>query len=408
LNVKDFSSLLPFREIVRGPAQWPAFGDARGLQERVLPHLGINPAFIRSASRRTGVVGTFNVCDFTTKSCVAVPSDDVDLDVLTAAVSLPMLMPGVRTRGTVYLDAVWIKDANVLEAVRRGADEVWLIWCIGNTPRYGDGPFEQYVHMIEMSAGGGLLAELDVLADINRRRAAGEEVFGSTTPVVLHVVKPHVPLPLDPDFFAGRISADTLMDMGHRDACAYLGSMTSSGVPLDASVTAMAEPGLGVRIKERLHGVLDRFGSVTMELVTEVRDVEAFRADPSVAVPVVAHLDTADAHGRVFACEGTFAFSDAGARYEVRLPASQPLERLVCVRPMHGLRDAVHALRTLEVRAGLGSDGLVLGTLHADLADARRIITSLEPTGAHDLAGRAEAVADIGRLFLHEFRHAHN
>ena len=55
---------------------------------------------------------------------------------------------------------MWVKDANVTEALRRGADEVWLVWCIGNSPYWGDGPLEQYVHMIEMSANGALFAEL--------------------------------------------------------------------------------------------------------------------------------------------------------------------------------------------------------------------------------------------------------
>jgi hypothetical protein len=194
------------------------------------------------------------------------------------------------------------------------------------------------------------------------------------------------------------------MDMGHRDACAYLETMTPTGVPLDAQATTMTEPGLGVRIKERLHGVLGELGSVTLELVVEVRDVEAFRADPSVPAPAVGHLETEDASGRVLLCEGSFAFVDEEARYELRLPDSQPVQHLMCVRPMHGLRDALHTLRTLEVRAGPG--GPVLGTLHANLADTGRLITSLEPTGAHDLHGRAEAVADIGRLFFRELRHA--
>ena len=75
-----------------------------------------------------------------------------------------------------------------------------------------------------------------------------------------------------------------------------------------------------------------------------------------------------------------------------RLPESQPVRQLACVRPMYGLRGAVQ-MRTLEVHACPG--GPSLGTLHASLADTGRLITSLEPTGAHDLHSRAEAVVDI-------------
>ncbi len=48
--------------------------------------------------------------------------------------SLPLFMPPLRRGDRIWTDAVWIKDANVAEALRRGADEVWLVWCIGNTP----------------------------------------------------------------------------------------------------------------------------------------------------------------------------------------------------------------------------------------------------------------------------------
>ena len=96
-----------------------------------------------------------------TKTCVAVPHTDVDEHLLAAGMSLPVVMPPLRRGNRVWTDAVWVKDANVTEALRRGADEVWLVWCIGNSPYWGDGPLEQYVHMIEMSANGALFAELD-------------------------------------------------------------------------------------------------------------------------------------------------------------------------------------------------------------------------------------------------------
>ncbi len=84
-------------------------------------------------------------------------------------------------------------------------------------PYWGDGPLEQYVHMIEMSAVGGLHADLELAA------AGGREF-------VLHVVKPAHPLPLDPEFFTGRITAGSLVDMGYRDAQAYLDASVPEGV----------------------------------------------------------------------------------------------------------------------------------------------------------------------------------
>ena len=192
---------------------------------------------------------------------------------------------------------MWIKDANLLEAVRRGCTELWLIWCIGNTPLWGNGPLEQYVHMIELSANGALFAELDQIADINARRANGEQVMGSTEPIVLHVVKPDLPLPLDPDFVAGRISAEALVAMGYRDAWRYLDTRSAAGVPLDVTATQMRVAPLGCRISLRVRGSIstpsgDRSRFVASTII-EVSDLQAFVADPAKGVDIVGGIDTA-------------------------------------------------------------------------------------------------------------------
>ncbi len=45
-------------------------------------------------------------------------------DYLVASVSLPMWFPPVVIGGNTYFDAVYITDANLQEAVARGADEI--------------------------------------------------------------------------------------------------------------------------------------------------------------------------------------------------------------------------------------------------------------------------------------------
>ncbi len=145
------------RRYLGSPTNLPAFGDADGLRDEVFPHLGIDLDRIRAT---TVMTGTFNVADFTSKTCVAIPHDELDLPRLIAGVSLPIFLPAVRDQGRVWTDAVWIKDANLIEAVRRGCTELWVAWCIGNTPYWGNGPLEQYVHMIELSANSSLFDEL--------------------------------------------------------------------------------------------------------------------------------------------------------------------------------------------------------------------------------------------------------
>ena len=101
LRQRRFGAALPWRAY--GSLRWPALGSADGLREQVFPHLGIDPALIRRAA---GVIGTYNVCNFATKTAEVVEHPDVDLDLLVAAVSLPVLMPAVERYGTPYTDAV--------------------------------------------------------------------------------------------------------------------------------------------------------------------------------------------------------------------------------------------------------------------------------------------------------------
>src|SRR5690606_4325638 len=152
LRVRDFVSFLPPAKYLKAHSL-KAMGDAEGLRDSVFPHLGIDMSAVRAAE---GMEGTFNVCNFTRKTNEAVSHRDMDTDLLVAAVSLPILLPPVEQNRSLYLDSVRIKDANVWEAVRRGAEEIWLVWCIGNSPGYRGAAFNQYVHMIELSANGVL------------------------------------------------------------------------------------------------------------------------------------------------------------------------------------------------------------------------------------------------------------
>ena len=177
---------------------------------------------------------------------------------LTAGVSLPIVSPAVRRDGRTLLDAVWIKDANLTEALRRGSEELWLVWCIGNHGDYRSGPFQQYVHMIEIAANGALNEELALVRERGAR---------------LHVIRPRVPLPLDPDFFFGRIDASTLIAMGYRDAVAYLRRSRASADPGRAR-DADARPGAGRRrARAAAQGLV-------LRLTWEVDDLAAFEREP--------------------------------------------------------------------------------------------------------------------------------
>lgn len=315
LDVKKFVSFLPSKKYLSN-VNLPAMGDADGMIKHVYPGLGVDLERIRAAKN---IDATFNLCRFDDKALVALPHTQLDLERLVAAVSLPIFMPAVETERATWTDAAWIKDANLLAAVERGANELWLVWCIGNTARYKNGAFNQYVHMIEMSAAGALNLELQTIAEYNRRIALGETVFGHREPIVVHIIKPEYPLPLDPAFYTGCIDAATLIDRGYQDARRYLTHHKSEGIPLNTQATTMKIAGPGISFRETMQGgfslaatdpvqgqSLGKNTPLAMHATIDIADISAFVADPKHKSGLTGHIDFAPFGTNIPAESGVF------------------------------------------------------------------------------------------------------
>lgn len=380
VDVKDFGSALPTGDYLKGPWSLPAIGDADGILNKVFPALGINDATIRArAAEPDAVEGSFNVVEFTGKQCHAIDATAIDAQLMAAGMSLPIFLAPLRRDGQVWTDAVWVRDANVAEALRRGADEVWLIWCIGNSPYWGDGPLEQYVHMIEMSAMGALLA------DFEAAKAAGREF-------VLHVVRPEHPLPLDPEFYLGRIDADTLVGMGYRDARNYLATMEPSGLPKDSTCTAMTEPAPGVRFNDTLRGELD--GSpLTFRAAVVLPSVRGHAAPQ-----LTGYLEHAR-FGRAFLAEGQVETHGDDVSYRARIRLDGGWQDLSVTRT---LRDDPGPDAWADSRRARIEVGGLAADLTMSLPDAAGLLASVEPVGAHGFVDRADAVAGFARKGFRE------
>jgi predicted acylesterase/phospholipase RssA len=108
------------------------------------------------AIRATSTEATFNLYDFSAQETVVVPADQMDEDRLVSAVSLPMWFPPVTIGGDEYIDAVYATDANLDEALRRGADELWIVWTVSVLGRWRHGFVNEYFQVIEASANSSL------------------------------------------------------------------------------------------------------------------------------------------------------------------------------------------------------------------------------------------------------------
>lgn len=269
LNLNGFVSLMPIKNYIN-PLRSKAAGGTTGIRKKIFPALGIDVEKIRKST----LASTFNICNFSNKTVESIPNTTITEDHLIAGMSLPLFMPAIKIGQDWYTDAVWIKDANLLEAVKHQAEEIWLVWCIGNNSKYLDGPFLQYVHMIEMSASAGLFGELEWIQEINEER-----VQKGISPIIVHIIKPEYPLPLDPDFFTGKINADTLINMGYADTMKYLSNQIpfnfNQGIP---SATKMKEPGEYIHFRKTYRGKIAIQGErrdVKIHLAYFIRRIES-------------------------------------------------------------------------------------------------------------------------------------
>lgn len=292
LSPRAFVAFAPIIQYLN-PFNMPGFGTANGFVDKVYPHLGIDLDKINSAQ---GIEAYFNVCRFDDKTVPAIPHRELDLPRLVAAASLPMFMPAVRHQDSTWTDAVWIKDANLLTSVERGARQIWLVWCIGNSPAFKNGAFNQYVHMMEMSAAGALNRDLATIAEINARIDRGETVYGNSEPIEVFVIKPEIPIPLDTDYYLGRIDGATLIDLGYRDARRALRAMTPTILNESATMMQTAKP--GVSFRETMSGNVSLNNSqppptavLAMHATIQIDDIHEFVADPQHTAGLSGHID---------------------------------------------------------------------------------------------------------------------
>lgn len=230
------------------------YTDADGIRDNIFPSLGIDIPKINTCR---AAHFTFNVCNFTDKRIESIPHDKTTEDHLIAGVSLPIVMPALQLDEKWYTDAVWIKDANLTEAVQRGSNKLWLVWAIGNTSTYLPGALNQYVHMIEMSANGGLLEEYARISMLNNKNGTQQKsAKKQNKPIRLFVIKPEYPLPLDTDLYLGKTDTRTLINMGYECTKNCLKSMPAKGIAMDEQATKMKSPGIRLNCHNTFIGML--------------------------------------------------------------------------------------------------------------------------------------------------------
>ena len=280
LNMMDSVAFLPLDEYIDAN-NLKGLGSADTFRSKVFPHLGIEP---KKVNQIDNVIGTYNVLDYADKEVSVIGHTDIDEDMMIAGISLPGVFPPVVKNNKSYLDTAFIQDANLMEAVRQGAEEIWLLWGLGNTGNYQGGALNIYIQMLETSANGALNNELNQINELNRRILNNDSPFGQTKPIEINIIQPRLPLPLDPDLYLGKITNCTLIDMGYADAKQYLKNRSPDGMIISKNMTRMNEPEPGLRFCEGQSGTLKftdgQTSDTNLDITIHITSFEKFMKDP--------------------------------------------------------------------------------------------------------------------------------
>jgi predicted patatin/cPLA2 family phospholipase len=163
--------------------------DLDAFRRNVFPQWGLDWGKIRASGRQA----TFNVYNFSRHELRSVEPKEMTEDFLVAAASLPMWFPPVHIDGDTYIDAVFNTASNLEEAIRRGADELWVIWTTSQRGEWFDGFVGNFFGVFEATTNGGYKRVLARIEHNNEAVARGESgEFGRQ--ITVRELKAEVPV----------------------------------------------------------------------------------------------------------------------------------------------------------------------------------------------------------------------
>ncbi len=295
-----------WRGLLRGPFA-PSLFTLDRFRRNVFRDWGLDWQRIRASERPA----TFNAYNFSRNELAVREPATVDEDFLAAAVSLPMWFPPVVIDGDTYIDAVYITDANLEEAIRRGAEELWIIWTVSEQRRWRDGFVAQYFQVIETAANGHLQRTIDRIEASNALNGKGE--FDHH--VELKILKDEVPL-----HYLVTFSRDRVAEVVNRGVRAARQWCTANGIRY-TPVPDVEQPRTRLQFTEHMHGHFtfgetdprrgqlrgrDTGHALGFWLTIDVDGVNRFVLDPDHEASARGRVDCEALGGRLAVIAGSF------------------------------------------------------------------------------------------------------
>jgi predicted acylesterase/phospholipase RssA len=401
------------------PWRLPGLASYNRFRRHLLPKWGVDFDKIR----RSTIQGSYNIFDFTNKRPEILTQRDITPDLFFGCVSLPMFFPSVHDGGKTYIDAVYYRDANLAEAIRQGAEEIWVIWTVNETPEYKGGFYHQYFHIIEAIADARFYDELVEVERINEAVRAGTDK--EHRHITVHTIRHGSPVPMDYLIYFRAKQMSRIVDMGIEDTRAYV-----AAAGLSSKSPVAAKRPVSLEFTERMSGELRPTAGtqaeagkqplvehpISFEVTIKIDDLDRFIDEPDHAAHAAGHLDCDELGGRCVIEGGAFNLFVQDPSINLR----RMLYRLPIVTSaggkytLEGEKDIPGApaidlwgeLSTLyaTLRRSDGADAEVVGnaTLRLRLQDLPWQLSTFRVDQAASRAEQAITLARFGRFFFQE------
>lgn len=221
-NVKPLKGVdVRYLQLLKGPWAESLFTLDK-YRKNVFPSWGIDFAKIRAGGREA----TFNVYDFSKHELRPVTAPELTEDFLIAAGSLSVFFPPVIVGGETYIDSVFLGATNLEEAIRRGADELWVIWTTSQRGIWKNNLLGGFFGLFEATTNHAYKQMLARIAKNNDAIArGGQGEFGRT--ITVRELQAEVPLHYLFNFTRKRIARS--VELGVEAARAWC---AQNGIPL--------------------------------------------------------------------------------------------------------------------------------------------------------------------------------
>jgi hypothetical protein len=375
---------------------------------------------VRSSDR----AATFNLYNFTTHQLEVCEPSDITEELLISGVSLPIWFPAVTCSGHDYIDAVYASDANLIEAIRRGADELWVIWTVSERSEWKKGFIAQYFQIIEAAANGRFRADLARIEHSNAEIAAGRR-GEFDRPIGVKILRAEVPLHYLLNFRSSKFTE--AVDMGvqfAREWCRQHEIPLRDGQRIS---TTLHEPTY-LEFTETMKGEVvfgndekgteaDRKAPLIVRLTIQVDNIDEFVADPEHLATAQGYVDCPTLGGRCAVENGEFNLfvdqdgDNSNKRMLYRLPfTSSSGERLVLIGhkkihddPGFDLWSDTTTLFTQIIKSNDEQSNsqkeLAVGVITIHMLDFLRQLTTFRTRGP-SLAARMAGLSKFGTLFM--------